>query len=536
MVPDDFLNVRSPNLPLFPSPITDSTMADLFRSGRSTILIFGASGDLTARKLVPALFQLFRQGYLTNSPIIGVARRDKDDEQFRDDLKQTVLSSPNEQTLAEWQRFEKILHYKRVDLSNQSDYEGLADATAELEKQHGCPDGNSRVVYLATAPSLFDDAVLGLHHSGLIPSTEHRDRLRVVVEKPFGHDLTSAEALNQTLTRWLHEDQIYRIDHYLGKETVQNILLFRFGNTIFEPLLNRNHVDNVQITVAEQIGMEGGRGAFYDTAGAMRDVLQNHLLQLLCLVAMEPPALFQAQQIRDEKMKVLQAIRPGANGSVNQWAVRGQYVAGLVDRQPAVGYREEDRVPADSNRETYVALKVGIDNWRWEGVPFFLRTGKRLPKRVTEVVIQFKQPPLNLFSTVECNGDLCDLVESQPNQLVLRIQPRESIFLRFSTKRPGMQYHIEPVVMDFDYEDHFPAELPGAYERLLLDVMRGDSTLFTRSDELLAAWKFVSPILAAWERSSSSPDLYPAGTWGPAAADRLVSEDGHRWREPSFGG
>jgi glucose-6-phosphate 1-dehydrogenase len=507
-------------------------MADSLPRGNSTVLIFGASGDLTARKLVPALFQLFRQGYLKTGPVIGVARRDKSDQQFRDELKQSVLTSPSDEIMADWQRFEKILHYKRVDLSNQADYEGLADATAKLEAEQGCPEGTPRVVYLSTAPSLFEDAVLGLHHSGLIPPKEQRHLLRVVVEKPFGHDLKSAEVLNQTLTRWLHEDQIYRIDHYLGKETVQNILLFRFGNAIFEPLLNRNHVDNVQITVSEQIGMEGGRGAFYDTAGAMRDVLQNHLLQLLCLVAMEPPALFQAQQIRDEKMKVLQAIRPGTNGSVNQWAVRGQYAAGLIDRQPAVAYREEDRVPLNSNRETYVALKVGIDNWRWEGVPFFLRTGKRLPKRVTEVVIQFKQPPLNLFSTVECNGDLCDLVESQPNQLVLRIQPRESIFLRFSTKRPGMQYHIEPVVMDFDYEDHFPAELPSAYERLLLDVMRGDSTLFTRSDELLAAWKFVSPILEAWERSSSSPDLYPAGTWGPSAADRLVSEDGHRWREP----
>ena len=503
-------------------------------TGDSTIIIFGASGDLTARKLVPALFQLFRQGYFTKGPVIGIARRDKSDDSFRSDLKQTVLPNPDEQTAADWEKFEQLLHYRRVDLSSQPDYEGLDDVVADLESQHGCPQDNPRVVYFATAPSLFDDAVLGLHHSGLIPPLEQKHRLRVVVEKPFGHDFDSAYELNQTLTRWLHEDQIYRIDHYLGKETVQNILLFRFGNAIFEPLLNRNHVDNVQITVSESIGMEGGRGAFYDTAGAMRDVLQNHLLQLLCLVAMEPPALFQARQIRDEKMKVLQALRPGNAGSVNQWAVRGQYVAGLIDRQPASGYREEDRVPASSNRETYVAMKAGIDNWRWEGVPFYLRTGKRLPQRVTEIVIQFKQPPLNLFSTVECNGDLCDLVESQPNQLVLRIQPSESIFLKFSTKRPGMQYHVEPVVMDFDYEDHFSSELPSAYERLLLDVMRGDSTLFTRSDELLAAWKFVTPVLQAWERSSSSPDLYPAGTWGPASADRLVSESGHRWREPAL--
>lgn len=503
-------------------------------TGDSTILIFGASGDLTARKLVPALFQLFRQGYFTGRPIIGVARRDKTDEQFRAELKQTILDDPDEETLAAWGQFEQLVHYVRVDLSQQAEYEGLAETTAELEAQHDCSSDAPRVVYLSTAPSLFEAAVLGLHHSGLIPPREHRDRLRVVVEKPFGHDIDSAEALNTTLTRWLHEDQIYRIDHYLGKETVQNILLFRFGNSIFESLLNRNHVDNMQITVSEDIGMEGGRGAFYDTAGALRDVLQNHLLQLLCLATMEPPALFQARQIRDEKMKVLQALRPGADGSVNQWVVRGQYTAGLVKRQPALGYLEEERVPGQSNRETYVAMKVGIDNWRWEGVPFYLRTGKRLPERVTEIVIQFKHPPLNLFSTVECNGDLCDLVETQPNQLVLRIQPRESIFLRFSTKRPGMRYHVEPVVMDFDYEDHFSSELPSAYERLLLDVMRGDSTLFTRSDELLAAWRFVTPVLQAWEGSSTAPDLYNAGTWGPASADRLISETGRRWRVPSL--
>ncbi len=503
-------------------------------TGDSTILIFGASGDLTARKLVPALFQLFRRGYFTERPIIGVARRDKTDEQFRAELRSTILAEPDDATAEAWEQFARLLHYVRVDLSQQSEYEGLAETTSRLESEHGCNSDAPRVVYLSTAPSLFEAAVLGLHHSGLIPPHEHRDRLRVVVEKPFGHDIDSAEALNTTLTRWLHEDQIYRIDHYLGKETVQNILLFRFGNSIFESLLNRNHVDNMQITVSESIGMEGGRGAFYDNTGALRDVLQNHLLQLLCLATMEPPALFQAQQIRDEKMKVLQALRPGSTGSVNQWVVRGQYTAGLVNREPALGYREEDRVPPVSNRETYVAMKVGIDNWRWEGVPFFLRTGKRLPERVTEIVVQFKHPPLNLFSTVECNGDLCDLVETQPNQLVLRIQPRESIFLRFSTKRPGMQYHVEPVVMDFDYEDHFPQELPSAYERLLLDVMRGDSTLFTRSDELLAAWRFVTPVLQAWESSSTSPDLYNAGTWGPASADRLVSETGRRWRVPRF--
>ena len=370
---------------------------------------------------------------------------------------------------------------------------------------------------------------------GMIPADrKHRENLRVVVEKPFGHDLASAEILNEQLRNVLHEEQIYRIDHYLGKETVQNILLFRFGNAFFEPLLNRNHVDNVQITVAESIGMEGGRGGYYDTSGALRDVLQNHVLQLLCLVAMDPPALFQAREIRDEKMKVLQALRPGAAGAINSWAIRGQYGEGLVSRQPALAYREEDRVPDGSNRETYVAMHAEIDNWRWAGVPFYLRTGKRLPKRVTEIAFQFKHPPLNLFSTVECDGDLCDIVEARPNELVLRIQPKESIFLRFSTKRPGMQYQVQPVAMDFDYEEHFDAELPEAYERLLLDVMRGDSTLFTRSDELLAAWRFVDPVLKHWESISAGLETYPAGTWGPAAADRLLSATSRKWREPKL--
>lgn len=508
-------------------------------AGDTTILIFGASGDLTARKLIPALFQLSRQGYLNERcPVIGVARREKTDEQFRNEVKESALSgadSTNEETLAAWDKFASQLFYRRVDISNTDDYVALNKSTGELEQQLKTAPGSPRVVYLATTPGLFDDAVRGLNAAGMIPTErKESDRLRVVVEKPFGHDLASAEILNEQLVHWLQEDQIYRIDHYLGKETVQNILLFRFGNAFFEPLLNRNHVDNVQITVAESIGMEGGRGGYYDTSGALRDVLQNHMLQLLCLIGMDPPALFQAREIRDEKMKVLQALRPGGD-SISDWAIRAQYSEGLIDKQPAAAYREEERVPPKSSRETFVAMKVGIDNWRWAGVPFYLRTGKRLPTRVTEVVITLKHPPLNLFSTVECDGDLCSIVEARPNQLVLRIQPKESIFLRFSTKRPGMQYQMQPVAMDFDYEDHFTTHLPEAYERLLLDVIRGDSTLFTRSDELLAAWKFVDPVLKHWEESGSAGlEFYPAGTWGPAAADRLLAETGQRWREPKL--
>lgn len=511
---------------------TNSTVA-----ADTTFLIFGASGDLTTRKLIPALFELSRKGFLTPaSRIVGAARREKTNEQFRNELREAIIGDgADAETAAEWETFASQLFYQRVDISVPADYQTLRETIEQLESDSGASAGIPRVVYLATAPALFDDTVSGLKQADMIPSDRRdRDRLRVVVEKPFGHDLDSAERLNEQLRNSLSEDQIYRIDHYLGKETVQNILLFRFGNAFFEPLLNRNHVDNVQITVAESIGMEGGRGGYYDGSGALRDVLQNHVLQLLCLVAMDPPALFQAREIRDEKMKVLQALRPGSDGPVSNWAVRGQYGEGLVNKQPVPAYRDEERVPENSFCETYVAIHAEIDNWRWAGVPFYLRTGKRLPQRVTEIAIQLKHPPLNLFSTVECDGDLCDIVEARPNELVLRIQPKESIFLRFSTKRPGMQYQVQPVAMDFDYEDHFHSKLPEAYERLLLDVTRGDSTLFTRSDELLAAWKFVDPVLESWNSSSAGLEMYPAGTWGPTAADRLLAASGRRWREPSL--
>ncbi len=515
---------------------TESRLAPLHPE-HATILIFGASGDLTARKLLPALYQLWKEGFLSDdAPIVGVARRDVSDEQFRSDMRKGVAkqSRSGPVTDADWAKFSARLFYRRLDISEPENYVAFRAQIEELEQRQKV--SGKRVVYLATTPDLFIPATTGLGHAGMIPDANSKETLRVVFEKPFGHDLKSSQELTNRLGRMLAEEQIYRIDHYLGKETVQNILLFRFGNSIFEPLFNRTHIDHVQITVAEDQGIEGNRGAFYDASGALRDVLQNHVLQLLCLVAMEPPALFDAKYIRDEKLKVLQSLAPGRPGDVADWVVAGQFTESMVDGKPAKGYRQEDRIAPDSNRETFVAMECRIDNWRWAGVPFYLRTGKRLPERISEIAIQFKHPPLNLFSTVECEGDICALVEARPNTLIFRIQPKEAISLKISTKRVGMQYQILPVSMDFEYESAFAHGLPEAYERLLLDVLRGDSTLFTRSDELEAAWRFLTPVLQTWEREKREPKPYPAGTWGPAASEELLVRSGRKWRTPSAKG
>ncbi len=498
-----------------------------------TVMIFGASGDLTARKLIPALFQLWADGYLSDRClIVGVARREKTDEEFRTELREDVLQHARSKTEAEqrWQDFAGHIVYVRTDITSVDELRRLNESVSAAEQERGL--GGRRIVYLATSPEMFLPAIDGLAASGMTPDRSESDRLRVVIEKPFGTDLASAQALNQGIDRVLREQQVYRIDHYLGKETVQNLLLFRFGNAIFEPLFNRRHVDHVQITVAESQGIEGGRGGYYDKSGALRDVLQNHVLQLLCLVAMEPPTAFQAEFIRDEKLKVLHALVPGSP-SAAQWAVGGQYAAAAFNGERVKSYLDEDRIDTGSRTETFVAVEARIDNWRWAGVPFYLRTGKRLPARVSEIVVEFKRPPLNLFHTVECEGSLCRIVEAQPNRLVFRIQPQEAISLQISAKQPGMQYQVRPVQMNFEYDAMFSdVPLPEAYERLLLDVMRGDSTLFTRSDELLTAWRFLDPVLAAWKSPDHRPELYPAGTWGPKAADELLQRSGRKWHNP----
>ncbi len=485
------------------------------------VVIFGAAGDLTKRKLLPALYNLKALGLLPREfAIVGVARKEKTHEQFREEQTREIrefATAPVNEPL--WAELQQAMYYQAGELSDPAVYTQLADLLGMVAKRHGTR-GNV-LFYLAIPPSLFGEVVRRLGEAGLVRPEGDAWR-RVIVEKPFGHDLESARALSAELARVLREDQIYRIDHYLGKETVQNILVFRFANSLFEPIWNRTYVDHVQLTVAETGGVEE-RGNYYDTAGVLRDMIQNHMFQLLSLVAMEPPISFAADAVRDEKVKVLQAIRPMKPEETLERTVRGQYGEGGSEGQLLRAYRREPKVSPTSTTETYAALQLFVENWRWAGVPFYLRSGKRLARRRTEIVFEFRRPPLVLLDRAAMGG-------IDPNRLVLHIQPDEGIDLQVKAKRPGPTVRIETVKLDFSYKDFGDTTAATGYERLLYDCMVGDSTLFHRTDMVEAAWHIATPILDAW-RALPAPAFpnYAAGSWGPEAADELVQREGRRW-------
>lgn len=489
------------------------------------MVIFGASGDLTRRKLIPALYNLALERLLPiGFTVVGFARHDETDESFRSKMRDAVNEFSRRTPVddAVWDSFSQGVFYVKGDFTNSDDYNGLSDRLTTLDGQRGTL-GN-RMYYLATPPDFYDDIIEQIGQHDLNHGSDNSWQ-RIIVEKPFGHDLDSADHLNKVVNNVFDERDVFRIDHYLGKETVQNIIAFRFANGVWEPIWNRQYVDHVQITVAEAIGIET-RGGYYEETGALRDMMQNHLMQLLTMVAMEPPVALTADPVRDEKVKVLHAVRPIDPRHVEEFTVRGQYTAGYSDGEAVPGYREEEKVDPHSLTETFVALKLFIDNWRWAGVPFYLRTGKRMPRRVSEIAIQFKRAPHLLF-----NADVAD--ELDPNVLALGIQPNEGIALTFGVKVPGPMMNLRSVHMGFEYGTAFNVQSPDAYERLLLDAMLGDSTLFTRRDEVAAAWNIMTQIRAGWERQTVDEiPTYEAGTWGPEDADRLLKKDGRTWREP----
>jgi len=486
------------------------------------MVIFGGSGDLTKRKLLPALLNLRRDGLLADGfAVIGLGTTQMSSEQFRERIDSEIRAHATGEFDPDlWRWLEPRLYYAHGDLREDTVYERLDEAMRTADSEHGC--GKSALFYLATPPSFFHEIVERLASRGATAEAPGAWR-RVIVEKPFGQDLDSARELNRKLLGVVDERQIYRIDHYLGKETVQNILVMRFANGIFEPIWNRRYVDHVQINVAEELGVEH-RGRYYEEAGALRDMVPNHLFQLLALTAMEPPTSFEADAVRSEKAKILQAIPPPTHEDVLTRVVRGQYGEGRRDGEKLAGYRAEEHVAPDSRTETFVALKLGIDNWRWADVPFFLRVGKRLSARVTEIVIQFKRAPFMLFRQTPVD-------HLTPNQLVLQIQPTERIALSFGAKIPGPVMQMGDVNMDFCYADYFGSAPATGYETLLYDSMNGDATLFQRGDNVEAAWRVVTPILDVW-RALPPRDFpnYAAGSWGPPEADQLLTSSGRRWR------
>jgi glucose-6-phosphate 1-dehydrogenase len=492
------------------------------------LVIFGASGDLTIRKLIPALCDLKNQNLLPERfAVLGVGRTEMGDSEFRSKMKEGIqrymVNTPCGVADSRQDEFVSKLHYISINTSDNKDYIKLKQKLTELDKQYQA--GENYLFYLATPPSLYETVVENLGAQGLNHNTVAGAWKRIIIEKPFGYDLATARELNKKVLEVFSEDQVYRIDHYLGKETVQNILVTRFSNGIFEPLWNRNYIHHVEISSAESIGVEN-RGGYYDNAGALRDMIQNHLLQIVGLVAMEPPAVADAKSIRNETLKVFQSIRPLTDYDIEHHVIRGQYMASHIRGEQVKGYREEANVIECSKTETYVAMKFFIDNWRWSGVPFYIRTGKCLPIRVTEIVIYFKPSPHVLF-TKDSGAAMAS------NQLVIRIQPDEGILFKFGMKVPGAGFKVQEVGMDFHYSQLSEVHLPEAYERLLLDCMLGDATLYSRGDAVESTWEFIDPILNAWK---AKPDIklygYPAGTWGPEHADLLIDSPERMWRYP----
>ena len=490
---------------------------------RFVLVIFGASGDLTKRKLIPAMFSLYFQDLLPDRfAILGLGRTSFSDESFREKLQEDLAEFSGEKASdrVKVAEFIKNLHYLPMNASEAEDYEKLKTKLEELDGDTG--SSGNYVYYLSTTPDLYETITENLGKSGLQIQGKSHGWKRLVVEKPFGTDLESAKSLNETINKVFHEDYVYRIDHYLGKETVQNILAFRFANGIFEPLWNSNFIHHVEITSAESIGVED-RGGYYDGYGALRDMVQNHLMQIAAVVAMEPPSRFEDTAVRNEKVKLFQSIRPLMPQNINKDVIRGQYTSSIIDDKKIPGYREEKGIRPDSRTETYVAMRFYIDSWRWGDVPFYIRTGKRMPARVTEVVIHFKKTPHSIFT----RGYRSE------NKLVIRIQPDEGILLNFGMKLPGTGFNIKTVGMDFHYSDLGKAELADAYERLLLDCLIGDATLYSRADAVESCWAFVTPILDAWE---NDPDVklygYPAGTWGPQEGQDLFLNRKETWRCP----
>ena len=484
------------------------------------IVIFGASGDLTKRKLIPAVLNLQNAGFLPrNLAVVGVARTQMSNAQFRDEVKPEDKALSSDPMRAAWGALSERIFYFAADATKSESFSGLAEFLKKIDGQVGTP-GNY-LFYLSVSPTFFAPIIENLGKSGLSKEEQGRWR-RVVIEKPFGHDLSTAVELNRTIRSVIRENQIFRIDHYLGKETVQNLMVFRFGNGMFEPIWNRNYIDHVQITVAEELGVEG-RGPYYDTAGAMRDMVPNHIAQLVSLVGMEPPISFNADAVRDEQVKLLNSIEPLSPEEVLTSAVRGEYGPGEIDGKKVPGYRQEEKVPPESNTETFVALRLMVDNWRWAGVPFYARTGKRLPNRMTQIVIQFKQAPAMLFQHTSVD-------RLTTNRLYIHIQPKEGISLRFGAKIPGPVLTMGAVEMDFDYVDYFGKNPSTGYETLLYDAMIGDATLFQRADMVEAGWSMVQPVLDVWKAlpPRSFPN-YASGSWGPGEADELLRRDGRHW-------